>query len=185
MSGGELAGIIISGAIALLALFLVLPLVKLGRLIDESARTVRIFNTEHDPLLDEAKTTMAEANRQLKRIDQITEDVEQVTENINSLVAVFTASVGAPLTKLVGVVQGVAKALEKRRKKMSRLSWFLAGIGLGAFAVVQLRDNPKAQQAVDEIYEAAKDFGAAVADGYREREEELNKPAKRPTTPKK
>ena len=68
---------------------------------------------------------------------------------------------------------------------MSRLSWFLAGIGLGAFAVVQLRDNPRAQQAVDEIYEAAKEFGAAVADGYREREEELSKPAKRPTTPKK
>jgi len=68
---------------------------------------------------------------------------------------------------------------------MSRLSWFLAGIGLGAFAVVQLRDNPKAQQAVDEIYEAAKDFGTAVADGYREREEELNKPAKRAATPKK
>ena len=61
---------------------------------------------------------------------------------------------------------------------MSRLSWFLAGIGLGAFAVVQLRDNPKAQQAVDEIYEAAKDFGTAVADGYREREEELtNQPS--------
>ena len=68
---------------------------------------------------------------------------------------------------------------------MSRLSWFLAGIGLGACAVVQLRDNPKAQQAVDELYEAAKDFGAAVADGYREREEELSKPAKRTTTPKK
>ena len=68
---------------------------------------------------------------------------------------------------------------------MSRLSWFLAGIGLGAFAVVQLRDNPKAQQAVDKLYEAAKDFGAAVADGYREREEELSKPAKRTPNTKK
>jgi len=68
---------------------------------------------------------------------------------------------------------------------MSRLSWFLAGIGLGAFAVVQLRDNPKAQQAVDELYEAAKDFGSAVADGYREREEELSKPAKRSPNTKK
>ena len=68
---------------------------------------------------------------------------------------------------------------------MSRLAWFLAGIGLGAFAVVQLRDNPKAQQAVDELYEAAKDFGAAVADGYREREEELSKPAKRTPNTKK
>jgi len=115
LSGGELAGIIISGAVALLVLFLGLPLIKLGRLIDESARTVRIFNNELEPLLDEAKTTMAEANRQLKRIDQITEDVEQVSENISSLVAVFTASVGAPLTKLVGVGQGVAKTLGKRR----------------------------------------------------------------------
>jgi hypothetical protein len=68
---------------------------------------------------------------------------------------------------------------------MSRLSWFLAGIGLGAFAVVQLRDNPKAQQAVDELYEAAKDFGSAVADGYREREGELSKPAKRTPNTKK
>jgi len=115
VSGGELAGIIISGAVALLVLFLGLPLVRLARLIDESARTVKIFNNELEPLLEEAKTTLTEANRQLKRIDHITEDVEQVTENINSLVAVFTASVGAPITKLVGVVQGVAKALGKRR----------------------------------------------------------------------
>jgi hypothetical protein len=58
---------------------------------------------------------LTEANKQLKRIDQITEDVEQVTENINSLVAVFTASLGAPLAKLFGVVQGVVKTLGKRR----------------------------------------------------------------------
>jgi uncharacterized protein YoxC len=115
LSGGEIAGIVISGAIALLVLLLGVPLVKLGRLIDESARTVKIFNNELEPLLDEAKTTLSEANRQLKRIDQITEDVEQVTENINSMVAVFTASVGAPVTKLVGVVQGVLKTFGKKR----------------------------------------------------------------------
>ena len=115
MSGGEIAGIVFSGAIALLVLLLGVPLVKLGRLIDESARTVKIFNNELEPLLDEAKTTLSEANRQLKRIDQITEDVEQVTENVNSMVAVFTASVGAPVTKLVGVVQGVLKTFGKKR----------------------------------------------------------------------
>jgi hypothetical protein len=41
--------------------------------------------------------------------------VEQVTTNISSLVAVFTASVGGPLTKMFGVVQGVAKVFGKRR----------------------------------------------------------------------
>lgn len=57
---------------------------------------------------------------------------------------------------------------------MSRLGWFAAGLGLGAIAVVQLRDNPKAQLALDEAIAAAKDFSQAVAAGYQEREAELS-----------
>ena len=72
-------------------------------------------NKELEPMLQEARVTLGEANRQLKRIDSITEDVEQVTENINSLVAVFTASVGAPLTKLFGVTKGLFSVIGKRR----------------------------------------------------------------------
>jgi hypothetical protein len=59
---------------------------------------------------------------------------------------------------------------------MSKLGWFAAGLGLGALAVVQLRDNPKAQLALDEAIAAAKDFSQAVAAGYQEREAELSKP---------
>ena len=62
---------------------------------------------------------------------------------------------------------------------MSKLGWFAAGLGLGALAVVQLRDNPKAQLALDEAIAAAKDFSQAVAAGYQEREAELTKPAAR------
>ncbi|MEK9908427.1 MAG: hypothetical protein VW991_04695 [Aquiluna sp.] len=61
---------------------------------------------------------------------------------------------------------------------MSKLGWFLAGIGLGALTIIQVRDNPKAKAAADELYAAAKDFSNAVAEGYREREEELTKPKK-------
>ena len=60
---------------------------------------------------------------------------------------------------------------------MSKLGWFAIGVGVGAYAFKQLRDNPKAQEAVDELYSAAKDFGNSVLDGYRERESELTKPA--------
>ncbi len=59
---------------------------------------------------------------------------------------------------------------------MSKLGWFAAGLGLGALAVVQLRDNPKAQLALDEAIAAAKDFSQAVAAGYQEREAELSTP---------
>jgi hypothetical protein len=63
---------------------------------------------------------------------------------------------------------------------MSRLGWFAAGLGLGALAVIQLRDNPKAQVALDEAIAAAKDFSQAVAAGYQEREAELTKPVAKP-----
>ena len=61
---------------------------------------------------------------------------------------------------------------------MSKLGWFIAGIGMGALALQQLRDNPKAQVAVDEMRIAAKDFSDSIAAGYQEREAELKKSAK-------
>jgi uncharacterized protein YoxC len=115
MTGGEIAGLVLAASAVLLVLFLGVPLVKLGKLIDETSNTVKTFNNEFEPILAEAKVTLAEANKQLKRLDQITSDVEQVTENFNSLVAVFTATVGAPLTKMAGVLQGVIKTLGKRK----------------------------------------------------------------------
>lgn len=68
---------------------------------------------------------------------------------------------------------------------MSKFSWLAVGIGLGALAVVQLRDNPKAQDALDGAVAAAKDFGNSIAEGYSEREAELNKPAQKRTPKKK
>ena len=65
---------------------------------------------------------------------------------------------------------------------MSKLGWFLAGIGLGALGLAQFRDNPKAREAVDEIVAAAKDFSEALVQGYEERETELTKPAAKPRT---
>lgn len=69
---------------------------------------------------------------------------------------------------------------------MSKLGWFAAGIGLGALAVVQLRDNPKAQVAVDDAILAAKEFANSVAEGYREQEKAAaKKPAPKSTAAKK
>ena len=58
---------------------------------------------------------------------------------------------------------------------MSKLGWLVAGVAIGALAVLQYRDNPRARQAVDGAVDTAKEFGAAVAEGFREREAELKK----------
>jgi hypothetical protein len=56
---------------------------------------------------------------------------------------------------------------------MKKILWFAAGIGLGMFASKQLAENPAAQNLVSGARDRAKDFGAAVSDGFREREAEL------------
>ena len=74
---------------------------------------------------------------------------------------------------------------------MKKFIWFVGGIAAGLFAAKQLRENPQAQVLVDDASKRAKEFGAAVSEGFREREAELatkpiTKPAaKKPTVAKK
>lgn len=56
---------------------------------------------------------------------------------------------------------------------MKKLIWFIAGIGLGVVAAQQLRENPKAKDLAEDVARRAKEFGAAVSDGFREREAEI------------
>ena len=74
---------------------------------------------------------------------------------------------------------------------MKKLIWFASGIAAGLFAAKQLRENPQAQELVDDATKRAKEFGAAVSEGFREREAELAKAsapkaaaAKKPTAKK-
>ena len=63
---------------------------------------------------------------------------------------------------------------------MKKLFWFVVGISLGVVASKQLNENPKAQELAADVSRRAKEFGAAVSDGFREREAELAT-AKAPT----
>ncbi len=108
MSGGEIAAIIAAGAFALFILFTAIPLVKLGRLLDETSASVRELSEGVAPLLTGLTDTVTETNKQLARIDVITENVAEVSENISSLVAVFTASVGSPLVKFAGYAKSLS-----------------------------------------------------------------------------
>lgn len=71
---------------------------------------------------------------------------------------------------------------------MSKLKWFVAGIALGAVAVKQINENPKARKALDDALATAKEFTTAVTEGFVERENEIKSgksaaksPARKPT----
>ncbi len=115
MSGTEIASIIAASGFVLLVLFLAVPILKLGKLIDRSADSVSQMTEEITPLVSELTVTLEETNRQLKKIDSITTDVSSVTTNLSSLVAVFTSAMGGPLAKLAGL-GGVVKNLLGKKK---------------------------------------------------------------------
>ena len=111
MTGGDIAGLIAAGVFAVLVGLLAIPLVKLGRVFDETSTAIRGLSDNVTPLLEEATTTISETNRQLARVDAITSSVEETTANVSSLVALFAATVGGPLIRIAGFSAGVRAAI--------------------------------------------------------------------------
>jgi len=102
MSFGDIAGLIAAVVFAVLVGFIAVPLLKFGRVLDQTREAIKEASDGITPILDETATTIQETNKQLARVDVITRNVADVTGNVSALVALFAATVGAPLIKLAG-----------------------------------------------------------------------------------
>ena len=111
MSGGDIAGLIAAVVFAVLVGFIAIPLLKLGRVLDQTRAAIKEASDGITPILDETATTLQETNKQLARVDVITKNVADVTGNVSSLVALFSATVGGPLIKLAAFSAAAKAAL--------------------------------------------------------------------------
>ncbi|WP_029287132.1 DUF948 domain-containing protein [Cellulomonas sp. HZM] len=110
MSVGDVAGLIAAIAFVLLVGLLAVPLVKLGRVFDETTQSVKEL-TEHSlPVLDETAQLVASGNGQLANIDTVTTSAAQVSQNVSALTALFSATVGAPMVRVAAFSYGVRRA---------------------------------------------------------------------------
>lgn len=117
MSAGQIAALIAAGAFVLLVLLLAIPLLKLGRTLDEATIAIRRAHESSDPLLRNANETIMHVNTQLERVDGLTANAVAISGNVSALSSVFTATLGSPLVKVAALSYGVSKALKARRKK--------------------------------------------------------------------
>ena len=111
MSAGEIAGLIAAVAFVALVAASAVPLLKLGRVLDETRTLVRDVGEQTVPLLREVTTTVSATNGQLVRVDAITSNVQQATSNISALSGLFAATLGGPLVKVAAFSYGVRRAL--------------------------------------------------------------------------
>jgi len=113
----QIAALIAAGAFVLLVVLLAIPLVKLGRTLDEATTAIRKAHENSDPLFTGANSTLNHVNTQLERVDGITANAKSVTGNVSALSSLFTATLGGPLVKTAAFSYGVSKALRARRKR--------------------------------------------------------------------
>lgn len=116
MSAGQIAAIVAAAAFVLLVLLLAVPLIKLGRTLDEATEAIRKAHEGSDPLLSGANTTITHVNTQLERLDGISTNVGVVSGNLAALSSLFTATLGGPLVRVAALFYGVGKAARRRRK---------------------------------------------------------------------
>lgn len=114
MSAGDVAGLIAAVAFVALVALLAVPILKLGRLIEDTRQTVRGVSEQTVPLLTEVTTTVATTNSQLVRVDAITTNVQQMTTNASALTALFAATLGSPVVKVAAFTYGVRQAMTGR-----------------------------------------------------------------------
>lgn len=111
MSVGDIAGLIAAIAFVLLVGVLAVPLVKLGRVLDEARTSVKELTDHTVPILDEAAATVASTNAQLTKVDTITSAAAQVSENVSALISLFAATVGGPMVKVASFSYAVRRAV--------------------------------------------------------------------------
>ncbi|HMQ64949.1 MAG TPA: DUF948 domain-containing protein [Arachnia sp.] len=122
MSVGEVAGLIAAIALCVLVALAAVPLLKLGRVLDETRIAVRDLGNHSVPILQELKGTVVATNDELAKLGVVTTDAARVsanatvvTENAAQLSTLFAATLGGPLVKTAAFTYGIRKAVKGRK----------------------------------------------------------------------
>ena len=123
MSVGEVAGLIAAVAAVALVVFCAVPLLKLGRVLEEVRLAVRDLGHNSVPILQELRGTVSVTNEELSKLSLVTEDVAKVSshatvvsENAAQLSTIFRSTLGGPLIKTAAFTYGVRKAVSSKKK---------------------------------------------------------------------
>jgi uncharacterized protein YoxC len=124
MSVGEIAGLLAAAAFIALVALLAVPILKLGRTVDELTNVVRDVRKEHVAktavTVDETNSLLQTTNEQLQRVDAITSNAQTVTSNAAAMSTLFAATLGGPMVRTAAFTYGVRRALVQRRERRDR-----------------------------------------------------------------
>ncbi len=115
MSGGAIAALVAAIAFVLLVLLLAIPLLKLGRMLDEATLAIRKTHEGATPLFGDAQATLAQVNAQLDQVEGIAKNVNAMTTNAAAVTSIVSSTIGSPMIKAAAFTYGVRKTVHDRR----------------------------------------------------------------------
>ena len=131
MSIGEIAGMIAAVAFVFLVGLSAIPLLKLGKVLDELAAVVKEVGVDTKPILQELKGTVSVTNEEIARLGAVTTEVSKVTadvakvsghasevvENTATMSKIVSAAVGRPLVGVASSAHALRTAIAAKVDK--------------------------------------------------------------------
>lgn len=111
MDVGDIAGLIAAIAFAILAGFLIYPLIRLGRLFDQIAETVRESGDHAIPALDEGVTTVRQINRSLQDVNRISAAASSTADSVGALADLYGSFLGKPIIKAASALYAMRQTV--------------------------------------------------------------------------
>jgi uncharacterized protein YoxC len=115
VSGGAVAALVAAIAFVLLVMLLAIPLLKLGRTLDEATLAIRKTHEGAAPLLADAQGTLGQVNAQLEQVEGIAKNVNSMTTNVAAMTSIVSSTLGSPMIKAAAFTYGVRKTVVQRR----------------------------------------------------------------------
>lgn len=100
MDIGQIAALIAAIVFAILAGFLIYPLIRLGKLFDQISDTIQQTGAHAMPVIDETTTTMHQVNKSLEDVNRISLAASTTAGNLGALTDLYGSMLGKPLIKI-------------------------------------------------------------------------------------
>lgn len=117
MTIGEIAGLLAAIAALIFVAVCAVPLLKLGRVLEEVRLAVRDIGHSTVPILTELKGTVTATNDEITKLAVVTQDVATVashatvvSENVAQMSNLFSSTLGKPMIKFAAATHGLRQA---------------------------------------------------------------------------
>ena len=111
MDVGQIAGLIAAIAFAILAGFLIYPLIRLGKLFDQLAQTIKQAGDHVVPTLDESASTVTQLNQTLTDVNRISAAASTTAGNVGALTDLYGSMLGKPVIKVAAFLYAMRKTI--------------------------------------------------------------------------